>query len=339
MSVFSHYINHGVIGEADGTKAPHTAELYLLGKAGKILAQRSREPLAEGESLFSRYGVSVAEREAFLAALQGFERDNMLFLFHRTPVLLVRSPLLFAGVALAAVPTKTIAATLSHPADFAGVLQHLSFSKSAAARQRMHGEEPFFEACQWYVPFDKAFCCGRSFEGKEALFNALSVRTTYLALLCGCRVEFDFADLSLLPSPDIDPDAYTAALLCVLMAVQRSNAEQTVSVVITHDYQVGPLLQIRFYRADGEDTVPELSRLEYAAVTRGMIYQADVAPTGEVRLCFSLKTPELAKQQGKQATSWRGPIYLPRTPTPRYFTNEEILGFLKQDKKDQGGQA
>lgn len=337
MSLSSHYINHGVIGEADGTKAPHTAELYLIGKTGKILSQRGGTCAAEGEGLFSRYGAGVAEREAMLAALQGFERDNMLFLLHRTPVLLVRSPLPYAGVALAAIPARGVAKTLAYPADFAGVMQHLFLSKTAAARQRTHDSQAFFEACQWYTPFDKAFCSGRGYGEKQAIFNALSIRTTYLALLCGCHVEFDFADLSVLPSPEIELDAYTAALLCVLMAVQRSNAAQKVCVVITHDYLLGPLLQIRFFRADGQESVPELIRLECAAATRGVFYAADVASTGEVRLCLSLTPPELAKQQLKEPLAWRGNGAVAQAPRPRYFTDEQIRAFLNQ-KENQGGQ-
>ena len=317
MDLSPYYINHGMIGEADGLAAPHTADLYLLDKSGTVLSQHTKSgENVIGRSFFELYPATAVERNAFAEALSGFEYRNLLFLTKSSPALLACSAFGKSGMALCALPVGAVAKTLSHPCDFAGVLPNLILSPSAAQRRKAHTSEDFLAASRWYTPFARAFCTVADTEG-HALAHALSTRASYLALLCGVRIEFDFRNVVLLRNTGVDLDVYTGLLTAALMAAQRMDAGQTVQMYLDRNDRDGALLYLKLSSPDVQDSVPELELTDLCAQMRGMIHHAvryHDTPT-EVQLCASLTPRELSAQGVKQDHPlWRWPSSLDYAP-------------------------
>ncbi len=335
MDLSAYCINHGIIGEADGRAAPHTAALYLLDKNGRILSSHAKMSAdAVGKSIFELYPASAEARQSFLDATTGFDRTNYLLLCRNAPMVLCRAPLLQTGALLAALPTaKGVLRTLRAPAAFFEVMPHLEFSRVARERSAMHEPDAFSAACHWYASLDKAFCTGQLVTTRDQLLHALSVRATYLALLCGCRLEFDFRDAFLLPEFNIDLNTYTGVLLAALMAARRIDPAQTVSLYLSRNYTYGPLLYIKLDRGTSQGRLPELELPARTASMRGAVFQ-DFSPAdapNEVQICASLSPIKLSRQQLKESLNWKEQFPLRQTPRARYFTAEEIESFLKND--------
>ncbi len=302
MELSPYYINHGMLGEADGHSAPRTAQLYLVDKNGKILSQHTKGvENVTGRYLFEVYPANAAERNAFEQALSGYEGRNLLFLTKSSPGLLCCSAFGKSGMALCALPADGVRKTLSYPGDFSGVLQSLMFSPTASAKRRVHDPEAFLAACRWYTPFERAFC-GIVGGDLYALAHALSTRVTYLALLCGVRVEFDFRNVVLFRNTQVDIDLYTGVVMAALMAAQRLDAAQTVQMYLDRNDRDGAVLHVRLSAPDEGDAIPELEPIDLGAVMRGMAFHPAryCDKPGEVHLCASLTLPELATQSTKQ---------------------------------------
>ncbi len=329
MELSPYYINHGMLGEADGLVAPHTAQLYLLDKTGRIVSEHTKGVESViGKYFFEVYPANAAERDAFRQALGGFESRNLLLVTRSSPALLCCGAFGKSGMALCALPTDEVRRTLLYPGDFAGVLPQLMLSPTAATRRRAHDAAAFLAASRWYTPFERAFCSTVG-DGLHALTNALSTRVTYLALLCGVRVEFDFRNAVLLCNTQVDIDLYTGVIMAVLMAARRLDATSTVQMYLDRNDRDGAVLHVRFSAPDERDTIPELEAIDLAALMRGMAFHPAryIDNPGEVHLYASLTLPELSVQGTKQENPllrWPSQLdYAPRSiPIERPDTDQ-----------------
>ncbi len=333
LELTAHYIAHSIIGEADGRDAPHTADLYLLSRTGRVIAQRTAlDTDLVGKHFFECFPAEAAERDTFDAeGTTGVAQTNLLLLCRNMPALLCRGACRQVGMLPVAVPVGKAAKVLSYPAVFGGVLRGLSLSPAAARRHRPHEGEVFATGSRWYAPFAKAFYAGHEYHSGELLFQTLAIRSTYLALLCGCRLEYDFRTAHAMYGFHADPDTYTGILFCVLMAVQRMRAEQTVSIYLDRDNSAREFLHIRFYRDEQSDPVPELWEAERTAHLRGMTFHR-ISPMEnplEVQICASLTPTELEAQGLKQNDArCQGPLRMDLSPKQIFFTPEQIREFL-----------
>lgn len=273
MELAAYYAAHHRIGDPDGRAMQHTDALYLLDDTLCVIGAvtpTGKAPLGKG--FFSLFPAQPYEVEALKASFSEFEGRNLLFLCEDTPALAIGSLPLHVGLLPVILPGEGVQGPLRAPALFDRVPESLRVSRCGLARYALPTDEERDAVARWYTSATRPFSYGAIAPDGEAALQAMSFRASHLAMLCGCRLEFDLTGLGMRPGDVFDIELYTGTLLAALMATHRVGVQRTLRMFTRREYGIGPVMYLELHRESVDDPLPELQPLARAAAARGAVF-------------------------------------------------------------------
>ena len=121
-----------------------------------------------------------------------------------------------------------------------------------------------------------------------------------MALLCGCRVEYDLSGFGHEPLTD-DFDLLIGTALATLLAVHRVGKARSALIRGSYLYGEGPVLEVLFDCDASVESLSEIEVLRREAVSRDDLFVAYHAPSDffPLKLVFSFRGKELSAQDIK----------------------------------------
>lgn len=279
MSFLAYYENEQSAARASAM----TGQYYLLDRNFSLISAKTGAENAEiGTSFFNLYPSNRVLREEIVTYVHSYPADVLLTLCARTPILFAGTLLAQTGLILAILPEGEIKRTLSLPAVFHRVPEHVCVSPSAQMCYKPHAEAEFAAACRWLLGAAAPFLHPKSTELSFPF--VLRTRAMQLATLWNVPLFCDFFGLPALSCHDIDVGFAIGVMLVTFSAARRLSCKEVRLYVAMED---APTLYLIYSCADAVDALPEFHPLLAVAAARGATL--DVVSPKEDPLCVQVR--------------------------------------------------
>lgn len=294
------------VGLADGRAEVFHESVYLLNEDYTVVGRReaskpSAPTLSIGDRFFDCFKASPEERAALGRMLSSISCDSFLMRAGRRPVLFLCQFFARTRLLVAIVPEGEIRACFDAPAAYADVLEALHVQLSAGARVSGEplDEDRYALLCEWlsrvHIPL---FFEGYQSDRIDADITTVATRLSHLALLCGCRLDYDLSGFGYTPLNIKDFDLLVGAAFAVFLMTHRVGREQTVVVNGGRIFGTGPVLHARLNCDASIEALSEIEVLSREAVTRDNLFAAYRCQSSDfpLHLEFSFCNKELSAQ-------------------------------------------
>lgn len=309
MPFLSHSVGVDRVGFADG-KAEHFREsVYLLNQDYTVVGLReasdpTAKVLAIGDRFFDHFKASPEEREMLRRMRSSICTDTLLMRAGKRPVLFLCRFFARTRLLVAIVPEGEVRACFEAPGAFADVLEEMHVQLSAEAR--VSGEaldgDAYALLCEWlsrvHIPL---YFEGYQRDRADADIATVATRLSHLALLCGCRLEYDLSGFGYEPLRVEDFDLLIGTAFAVLLMAHRVSQDRSVLIEGKRIYGEGPVLHAHLNCDVSTETFSELEVLSREAVTRDDLFAAYHCQNSSfpLKLEFSFCNKELSAQNIK----------------------------------------
>ena len=325
-------------GLADGTVAHFEESIYLLDEQYTVIGQReASEPDAPvpavGDRFFDHFQISPEERATLERMLRSLCCDSLLIRAGKRPVLMLCQFFARTRLLVAIVPQGEIRGCFEAPAAYADVLEELHVRLSGEAH--ILGEpldaHRYAVLCEWlgrvHIPL---FFEGYQRNKADADVATVATRLFHLALLCGCRLDYDLSGFGYDPLHVEDYDLLIGSAFALFLMARRTCRDREISMIGKRRFGAGPTLNV-LVRCDATvDTLTEIGVLCREAATRNDLFGVyrDPNDTSLLYLQFSFQNKELSAQDLKEKLGFEGGCH---TITVCTLTSEEIARAMQID--------
>lgn len=297
------------VGLADGRAEVFHESVYLLNENDTVVGRRLASDLdasapAIGDHFFDRFKASPEERAMLRRMLSSISCDSLLIRAGKRPVLFLCSFFARTHLLVAVVPEGEVRACFEAPASYADVLEEMHVQLSAEARvsgEALDGDR-YALLCEWlsrvHIPL---FFEGYQSNRADADVATVATRLSHLALLCGCRLDYDLSGFGYEPLRTDDFDLLVGAAFAVFLMTHRVSQDRSVLIEGKHIYGEGPVLQVHLNCDASTETLSEIEVLSREAVTRDDLFAAYRTQNSffPLKLEFSFCNKELSAQDIK----------------------------------------
>ena len=297
------------VGSVDGRESRFEESIYLLNEEFTVIGLReatgSDAPgLSIGDCFFDCFKASQKERAALSRMQSSISCDSFLMRAGRRPVLFLCQFFARTHLLVAIVPKGEIRACLDAPAAFADVLEALHVQVSAEAR--VLGEPldsyRYTVLCEWlsrvHIPlFFKGYQNIRS----DADIATVATRLFHLALLCGCRLDYDLSGFGYESLHTENFDLLVGVAFAVFLMTHRVGQERSVTIYGKRLPGEGPVLHVQMHCDASLETLSELEVLCRDATARSDLFELyqNANSVFPLHLEFSFCNKELSAQDLK----------------------------------------
>lgn len=297
------------VGLVDGREEVFHESIYLLNEDYTVVGRRlTSEPDARapaiGDHFFDHFKANREERAALRRMLSSISGDSFLMRAGRRPVLLLCSFFARTRLLVAIVPEGEIRACLEASAAYADVLEEMHVQLSAESR--VSGEpldgDAYAVLCEWlsrvHIPL---FFEGHQSNRSDAEIATVATRLSHLAVLCGCRLDYDLSGFGYEPLRVEDFDLLVGAAFAVFLMTHRVSQDRSVLIEGKRIYGEGPVLHVRLHCDASVETLSEIEVLSREAVARDDLFAAYHCQNSffPLELQFSFCNKELSAQDIK----------------------------------------
>ncbi|MBO5354957.1 MAG: hypothetical protein J6B09_02695 [Clostridia bacterium] len=306
---FASYACAECIGVTDGRERHLEESIYLLNEEYTIVGVRKADGLNAsaptiGDRFFDHFMASPEERTMLRHMRSSISCDSLLIRAGGRPVLMMCRFFARTRLLVAIVPEGEARACLEAPARYADVLEALHVQLSAQAR--VPGEvldgDGYALLCEWlsrvHIPL---FFEGYQSNRADADIATVATRLSHLALLCGCRMEYDLSGFGYEPLRVEDFDLMIGTAFAMLLMAHRVCRDRLALIEGKHIYGEGPVLEVCLNCDALTETLSEIEVLSREAVTRDDLFAAYHCQSSSfpLKLEFSFRNKELSAQDVK----------------------------------------
>ena len=297
------------VGLADGREEVFYESVYLLNEDYTVVGQRLASNLnagmpAIGECFFDYFKASPEERGTLRRMLSSISCDSLLIRAGKRPVLFLCSFFARTHLLVAVVPEGDARACLEAPAGYADLLEEMHVQLSAEARvpgEALEGDR-YALLCEWlsrvHIPL---FFEGYQGNRADADIAAVATRLSHLAVLCGCRLDYDLSGFGYEPLHANDFDLLVGAGFAVFLMAHRIGRERSVMLLSDRFYTDGPVLTALLDCDAPIGALSEIEALSRGAAARDDLFNVSLHPNTAfpLHLQFSICNKELSAQNIK----------------------------------------
>lgn len=306
---FASYACAERIGVTDGRERHLEESIYLLNEEYTIVGVCKADGLNAsaptiGDRFFDHFMASPEERTMLRHMRSSISCDSLLIRAGGRPVLMLCRFFARTRLLVAIVPEGEVRACFEAPARYADVLEVLHVQLSAQAR--VPGEvldgDGYALLCEWlsrvHIPL---FFEGYQSNRADADIATVATRLSHLALLCGCRMEYDLSGFGYEPLRVEDFDLMIGTAFAMLLMAHRVSQDRSVLVRGKYVYGEGPVLQVCLNCDASSEAFSEIEVLNREAVTRDDLFAAYHCQSSyfPLKLEFSFRNKELSAQDVK----------------------------------------
>lgn len=294
------------VGKADGRDDLFQESIYLLDESYTVVGlRRATEPDAPtpciGDRFFDSFPASRAELGALARMQASVSEESFLMRAGGRPVLMLCRFFARTRLLVAIVPQGDVRTCLERPAAFADLLETLYVRLSGEAcvpGEPLDGDS-YALLSKWlsriHLPlFFEGYQAGRL----DTEVATVAARLSYLALLCGCRLDYDLTGIGYEPFDADDLDLLIGTAFAVFLMAHRITQDRSVMILSDRLYTDGPIL---YALLDCDTTIDALSEIEVLrrdAVARDDLFNVSLHSNTAfpLRLQFSFCNKEISVQ-------------------------------------------
>lgn len=302
------------IGTADGTDLYFTESIYLLNEAYVITGLR---PATEqnapapriGDSFFTHFPASREELATLDRTLKSLNEDSLLIQAGERPVLILCRFFARTRMLVAVVPQHDVRALLEAPAAFADVLEqmHVRLSGQTRVAAAPWNEQGYPLLSSWLRRIHTPLFFGERESGRfDTKTNTVVSLLCHLALLCGCRLDYDLTGFDYAPFDATDLSLLIGTAFCVFFMTHRVAKDKAVIIKGTRLSGHDPILHVLLNCDAAIDTLSEIEVLYRKAPERADLFHAFHCPNESfsLQLQFSFCNKEISMQELKTSNSF-----------------------------------
>lgn len=297
------------VGVADGREDHFAESIYLLDQDYTVVGLReATEPDAPtptiGDRFFDRFKASPEERAMLKRMMASISDDSLLIRAGGRPVLMLCQFFAHTHLLVAIVPEGEIRTCLEAPGAFADVLEALHVQLSAESRvlgEALDGDRYALLSGWIGRVHPRLFLEKYQSDRFDAEVTAVATRLSQLALLCGCRIDYDLTGFGYAPLRTDSFELLIGASLAVLLMAHRVGHERAVLIKGERLFSDGPVLHVLLHCDAPVDTLCEIEGLRREAAARDGLFEVYQHENDyfSLHLQFSFCSKELSAQDIK----------------------------------------
>lgn len=298
------------IGSADGRSDRFEESIYLLDEDLTVVGLREADaPDAKapriGDLFFTRFPASCEELGALDRMKASISEDSLLMRAGGRPVLILFQFFARTRLLVAVVPQGDVKSCLEAPAAFADVLEawHVQLSGESRVSGEPLDEQSYALLSKWIARIHLPLFLEKHESGNfDTEVATVAARLSHMAVLCGCRLDYDLTGFGYEPFDTTDLDLLTGTAFCVFLLAHRITKDRAVALEGSRHAHEGPILHAHLACDTVECALPEIEQLQSKAPERDDLFAVLWNPKSvlPLQLEFSFCNKEISAQNVKQ---------------------------------------
>ena len=294
----------GRIGSADGREDRFEESIYLLDKHLTVVGLREADtPDANapriGDRFFACFPASREELGTLDRMRSSISEDSLLMRAGGRPVLILCQFFARTDLLVAVVPQGDVKSCLEAPAAFADVLEawHVQLSGESRVSGDRLNEQTYALLSEWIARLHLPLFLEKDQSGSfDTEVATVAARLSHLAVLCGCRLDYDLTGFGYEPFDTTDLDLLTATAFGVFLLAHRVTKDRAVALEGNRPANEGPVLHAHLICDPAECALPEIEQLQSNAPGRDDLFAVLWCPNNifPLQLRFSFCNKEIS---------------------------------------------